>query len=82
MYLYMTDEQFNKLWNHIDECFHELRDEVGHTRERVDGIYNHLDDIRGLLDTDELERGAQSVQLDRHEDAPMGLDLRVGTLER
>lgn len=78
----MTDDQFNKLWNHIDERFHELRDEVSQTRERVDGIYNHLDDIRGLLDTDELERGAQSVQLDRHEDALTRLDLRVGTLER
>lgn len=78
----MTDDQVNKLWNHIDERFYELRDEVGQTRERVDGIYNHLDDIRGLLDTDELERGAQSVQLDRCEDALTSLDLCVGTLER
>ena len=34
---------------------------------RFDGIYVQLDTIRGLLDTDELERGAQSMQIDRHE---------------
>ena len=59
----MTDDQFNKLWTHIDDRFRELRDEVVETRGRIDGIYNHLDDIRGLLDADEIERGQQGRTL-------------------
>jgi len=57
----MTNDQFGKLYKHMTERFDLLHEEVGEVRQEVQGIYSHLDDIRGLLDTDELERGAQSV---------------------
>jgi hypothetical protein len=65
----MTSDQFDKLYKHMTERFDSLHDEVGDVKNEVRGIYSHLDEIRGLLDTDELERSAQSVQLDRHESA-------------
>jgi archaellum component FlaC len=59
----MTNSQFDKLYNHMTERFDSLHDEVGDVKKEVRGIYSHLDEIRELLDSDELERGAQSMGL-------------------
>lgn len=76
----MTDSQFDKLYNHMNERFDSLHDEVGEIKLEVQGIYNHLDEIRGLLDTDELERGAQSMQIDRHKEAIADHDKKLSVL--
>ena len=76
----MTDSQFDKLYKHMTERFDSLHDEVGDVKREVKGIYSHLDEIRELLDTDELERGAQSMQLDRHEKAITDHDKKLTIL--
>ena len=76
----MTDSKFDKLYNHMTERFDSLHDEVGDVKREVRGIYSHLDEIRELLDSDELERGAQSVQLSRHEKAIAGHDKKLTIL--
>ena len=64
----------------MNERFDSLHDEVGEVKQEVKGIYNHLDEIRVLLDTDEIERGAQSMQLDRHEEAIANHDKKLSVL--
>ena len=76
----MTDSQFDKLYNHMTERFDSLHDEVGDVKSEVQGIYSHLDEIRELLDSDELERGAQSIQLARHEKAISNHDKKLTVL--
>jgi hypothetical protein len=78
--MYMTDSQFDKLYKHMTERFDSLHDEVGEVKREVKGIYSHLDQIRALLDTDELERGAQSAQLARHETAIAQHDQKLSGL--
>lgn len=76
----MTDRQFDKLYKHMTERFDSLHGEVGDVKREVKGIYNHLDKIRELLDTDEIERGAQSMQLFRHEKAISNHDKKLSIL--
>jgi hypothetical protein len=64
----------------MNERFDSLHGEVGEVKLEFRGIYNHLDKIRGLLDADELERGAQSMQLDRHEKAIANHDKKLSIL--
>jgi hypothetical protein len=64
----------------MTERFDSLHDEVGDVKSEVQGIYSHLDEIRELLDSDELERGAQSIQLARHEKAISNHDKKLTVL--
>jgi len=78
----MTNDQFDKLYKHMTERFDLLHEEVGEVKQEVQGIYSHLDDIRGLFDTDELEPRCASVQLNRHEKAITEHDKKLTALLR
>ena len=76
----MTDNQFDKLYKHMTKRFDSLHNEIVDVKSEVRGIYNHLDEISELLDTDEIERGAQSIQLARHKKAISDHDKKLTIL--
>lgn len=59
LYVHMTRE-----FERVDARFEMIETTVS---EGFNTANRRFDEIRSILDTDELERGAQSMQLDRHE---------------
>ncbi len=69
--LTQQDALIERLYVHMTREFERVEarfEMIGATvSEGFNSANIRFDEIRGILDTDELERGAQSMQLDRHE---------------
>lgn len=65
----MTNDQFTKLFNHMNQRFDEVEAklETKANRSQVDHIQQTLDGIANRLDRDDVERAAIIDKLDRHE---------------
>jgi len=74
LYVYVTRE-----FERVDARFESLEQRI---RFQFDGFNTRFDEVRGIVDTDEIERAAQSVQLDRHETALKNHELWIEDLRK
>lgn len=65
----MSADEFQTLFKYMSERFDTIERKLDEKADAIaiDRVFSVLDDMRGLLDTDELERGALMLQVDRHE---------------
>jgi phage-related tail protein len=63
----MSDDQFTKLFTHMEKRFTEMSQEIGGVREQVSRVYDAVDGVAKRIDTDDAERAAIARQLTRHE---------------
>jgi len=68
----MSEDQFTKLFTHMNRRFDELTSDINgqlaHVNHRIDDIYTVLDSMNNRLDAIEVEFAAMSVQDDRQTD--------------
>lgn len=79
--MYMSDDQFTKLFGYMSKNFDDIRAQLAHvaTKDDIDEIHNRLDGIATRLDDDDTERGALQSQVDRHEGWIKQLGDKTGT---
>jgi hypothetical protein len=65
----MSDDQFMKLFKNIEDMKAQLAHVATNfaTKDDINGVYDRLDGIAARLDDDDIERGALTSQVDRHE---------------
>lgn len=73
-----------KLFNEVQKVNSKvgLLAETSASKSDIDHIVGVLDRMRALLDTDEVERGAQNVQLDQHEQTLTEHETQLNRLEK
>lgn len=62
----MSEDQFTKLFNYMQERFDNVDVKFDDVYKRLDEINNHLDKLAVKADTDDTERLVMARQLDRH----------------
>jgi hypothetical protein len=65
----MSEDEFTKLFTYVTERFDGVERILENKADRtdLDRILIALDEINGLLETDDQERAAMNAQLGRHE---------------
>jgi chromosome segregation ATPase len=63
-----VDGQALKLYQHTEERFNELHEEIQAVHSTVNRLYDAVDRILKHHETDNQERAASNHQLDRHEE--------------
>ena len=61
------NEGFLKLYQHMNERFNEMGQEIEGIRQQVGKVYNAVDAVAKQQEIDQHERLAMNHQLDRHE---------------